>query len=147
MCMIVDTDRMGDFLAVPETPDAAPIHRWLRRGWGNLALSMGGAFASELFRATKQRLLAYSQAGQARIFPGERVADEAHRLQSEGNVRSNDTHVLALARVSGARLLYTGDTALMADFKDGEIIREPRGRIYSGAKNEGLLTRDACRIE
>lgn len=147
MCMIVDTNRLGDFLAKPETPDAAPIHRWLRRGWGNLAFSMGGAFADELYRAAKSRLLEYSRAGQATRFPDEQVEDEARRLKSEGVVRSNDAHVLALAKVSGARLLYSGDADLMADFKDGKILGKPRGKIYSGVKNKRLLTRDACRIE
>lgn len=145
--MIVDTNRMGDFLAEPVTPDSAPIHGWLRKGGGNLVFSIGGPFATELYPAAKRRLLAYSQAGRAKNFPGEEVEDEARRLESAGVVRSNDAHVLALARVSGARLLYSGDAALMADFKDGKILAKPRGRIYSGAKNKGLLTRDACRTE
>ena len=47
--------------------------------------------------------------------------------------RSDDEHVLALAVVSGARLLYTNDTALIADFKNREIIANPRGKVYSTA--------------
>lgn len=147
MCMIVDTNRLGDFLAKPETPDAAPIHQWLRRGWGKLVFSVGGAFATELYPAAKDRLLEYDRGGRAKRFADEEVEDEARRLESAGVVRSNDAHVLALARVSRARLLYSGDVALIADFKDRKIIREPRGKIYSGAKNEGLLTRDACVLE
>lgn len=150
MCMIVDTSRMSDFLTEPKTPDAEPIHRWLQRGWGTLAFSMGAKFASELeerYPKAKTLLLRYWRDGQARGFPDEEVEGEAHRLESEGFLRSNDSHVLALARVSGARLLYCGDRALMADFKDERVLRKPRGRVYSGAKNKRLLTRDACRIE
>ena len=65
-------------------------------------------------------------------------------LQRRGLLQSDDSHVIALARASGARLLYTGDTALIADFKDKRLIDKPRGRIYSGAANSDLLTRSTC---
>ena len=48
---------------------------------------------------------------------------------------SNDQHVLALALVSGARLLYTNDAALIADFKNRQIVANPRGKVYTTAEN------------
>ena len=52
-------------------------------------------------------------------------------IRREGICRSNDEHVLALARVSGARLLFTNDRALQQDFRDREIIGGTRGRVYT----------------
>ena len=49
--------------------------------------------------------------------------------------RSDDEHVLALALVSGARLLYTNDAALIEDFKNRDIVRNPRGAIYTTARS------------
>ncbi len=35
--------------------------------------------------------------------------------------------------------------ALQTDFKDRKILANPRGRIYSGAKNRQLLNSTICR--
>lgn len=85
------------------------------------------------------------KAGRAKLIPATSIRGEVRRLESWNRLRSDDAHVLALARVSGARLLYTGDKALMDDFRDPEIVPRPRGKIYSGAKNARLLTANACR--
>ena len=63
-------------------------------------------------------------------------------------------HVLALALVSGARLLYTNDAALIDDFGNPEIVARPRGKIYTTARNANvtdahrrlLAARDLCRV-
>ena len=52
-------------------------------------------------------------------------------LNREGSCLSNDTHVIALAQTSGARLLYSNDKNLQVDFKDKRLIDEPRGKVYS----------------
>ena len=45
--------------------------------------------------------------------------------------KSDDHHVIALAQLSGARLLYSNDSALHDDFGNKSLIDQPRGRIYS----------------
>ncbi|MDE0458888.1 MAG: hypothetical protein OXI15_16455 [Chromatiales bacterium] len=142
MCIIVDTSRMGDFLADPPGDDAAPIRRWLDTGSGSVVYSTAGKFADEIRGHARQRLLRYSQAGKAKFVPEDRFIDDQNTL--EGQIRSDDPHVLALARATGVRLLYTGDADLIADFKDKAFLDKPRGKIYSGAANANLLTRSAC---
>ena len=44
--------------------------------------------------------------------------------------RSDDPHVLALARVSGARLLFANDGRLIQDFQNNDILRQPPGKVY-----------------
>ena len=44
--------------------------------------------------------------------------------------RSDDPHVLALARVSGARLLFANDGRLIQDFQNNDILRRPPGKVY-----------------
>jgi len=44
---------------------------------------------------------------------------------------SNDHHIIALAIVSGARLLYTNDQKLQKDFCNTNLISNPRGKVYS----------------
>ena len=144
MCLIVDADRMGIFLETPEHEDAKPVHEWLRRGVGRLVYSTGGKFDSELYRRAQELLGTYRRAGRATFVPEDSFRDDVRRLQADVSLRSNDAHVLALARASRARLLYTGDKDLQADFKDGQIISDPRGKIYSRAKNRRLLNANAC---
>lgn len=146
MCIIVDANKLGAFLAEPPGDEAAPIRRWLDRPThaGALVYSTGGKFADELGYNAKRKLADYYQAGRALRVPASRFAHDEAELKASGKLRSDDPHVLALARESGARLLYTGDQALIADFKDPSLVRGPRGRVYSGAANANLLTEHTC---
>lgn len=146
MCIIVDTDRIGRFLADPSDDDSEPVRRWLDRGWGLVVYATEERFRKEIAHSARIRLREYVRAGRAKRIPIEQYGDDVRKLQDSGRLRSNDAHVLALARASGARLLYTGDTKLMDDFRDKALIDKPRGRIYSGAANRKLLTRSTCRM-
>ena len=141
MCIIVDANRLGAFLANPVDADAAPVRDWLDRG-GRIVYSTGGAFAREVGSRARNRLHEYSKAGKAEFVPAARFADDERSLRADANLQSDDPHVLALARATRVRLLYTGDKNLMADFKNPKFI--DGGKIYSRAANKRLLTRSAC---
>ena len=51
---------------------------------------------------------------------------------------SNDQHVILLAVAGDARLLYSNDKDLHADFRSPSIIDNPRGRVYSTLRSGGL---------
>ncbi len=144
MCIIVDANRLGGLLADPADLDVAPIRKWLDEEAGVLVYATGSRFADEIGHRHKRKLADYVRAGRARHIPEERFADDERALEQRRDRRSDDPHVLALARASGARLLCTGDNDLIADFKNKKFIDEPRGRIYSGAGNADLLSRSAC---
>ena len=59
-------------------------------------------------------------------------------LQSRNICKSNDAHVLALAIVSGARLLFTNDQDLQSDFGNRRIISGVRGKIYTTLQNQDV---------
>ena len=56
-------------------------------------------------------------------------------------VQSNDTHVVALALASGARLLYTDDAALRRDFESPAVVPGVPGRIFT-SRPDGRFTAD-----
>ena len=141
MCMIVDANRLGIFLADPVHEDSVPVRRWLDAQGGRIVYSTGGKFAKEVVGKARTKLEAYAQAGKAVFVPPERFEADAGDLAPR--IRSDDPHVLALARVAKVRLLYTGDSDLIDDFKDRSLI-SPRGRVYSRASNSNLLTRSVC---
>lgn len=143
MCIIIDVNVLGKFLADPPDENAAPIHDWLLRRKGKLIYSTGGKFAREIVGKARQRLVEYVRAGLAvEEVRSERLLEEERGLAAE--IKSDDPHVLALARVSGARLLYTGDGDLITDFKTKRFIDRPRGKVYSSAANRTLLSRTRC---
>ena len=118
MCIIVDANRLGDFLADPTKPDSAPIRKWLDGGGGRIVYSTGGELAKEVGNRLRLKLRDYVRAGKANVVPAAEFAAVENHLMPFVNRRFNDAHVLALARATGVRLLYTHDADLMAHFKD-----------------------------
>ena len=94
-----------------------------------------------------------------RIVNRGRVDTRTKELREDQRLKSDDPHVIALAQVSGARLLYTNDEDLQKDFRNKNLINNPAGKIYSTeAENNPnkefryshskLLRRnDLCRVE
>ena len=142
MCIIVDANRLGA-LANRDDADAKPVRDWLARG-GRIVYSTGGAYAREVGCRARDSLLTYDRAGKAKFVPAARFAADERGLRADAGLRSDDPHVLVLARAARVRLLYTGDRNLMADFRNKKFIDRPRGKIYSSAANAGLLTRSVC---
>src|SRR5436853_4523455 len=105
MCVIVDTNEAHRFFQRSPTSDYAPVIRWITTGSGRLRY--GGKLKAELLHIqdAARLLRQWSAAGRAADEGDERVAAEERRVDALGVCRSNDLHVIALARVSGARVL------------------------------------------
>ena len=43
---------------------------------------------------------------------------------------SNDFHIIALAQLAGARMLYSRDRELHQDFRNSKLVDRPRGKVY-----------------
>jgi len=139
MRIIIDANRPGIFLSSPQDENVAPIHEWLNRRHGFLVYSTGAEFANEIGAKARKQLQGYVQAGSAKLISSSELEADKQYLQRDSNVKSDDHHILALARVSGSRLLYTCDKNLKTDFKNKSLIDTPRGKIYSGKQNEKEL--------
>ena len=59
------------------------------------------------------------------------MEERSAKLRNSSACVSDDEHVIALAQVSGARLLFSNDAELHKDFKSKELIVQPRGKVYS----------------
>jgi len=139
VCLIVDANLASAVFAGSPESDFAPILDWLNERDG--CLVYGGYLATELARMEKPRryLLALLRAGRARQVPDEQVAEEQATVSATGLCRSNDPHVVALARVSGARTLCTHDRDLQRDFRNPQLLSKPRGSIYQRQDHARLL--------
>ena len=153
MCAIVDANVASEVFGSDRPPAGKRFFDWLSSPRGQLVV--GGKLREELARDRRfvQWLKSALRNGRARSVTDDAVDAHATGLRKEGACKSNDLHVIALALVSGARLLYTNDTALIDDFGNPEIVARPRGKVYTTARNAHvtdahrrlLAARDLCR--
>ena len=139
MCAIVDANVGGDVFGERSTAAGSYFRDWLSKGKGKLVV--GGLLLDELSSSLRFRRWYEENVLAGRVIQPSRSDIEDHevRIRMRGNHRSDDEHVLALASASGARLLFTKDSALMDDFRDAEILSQP-GRIYTTHRSEAVTS-------
>jgi hypothetical protein len=139
MCLIVDANLAGLVFRSPPDPDFVPVLDWLLERDG--CLIVGGHLGTELALVEKAQrfLIALLRAGRAKRIPDAAVSQEEATVLETGHCESNDAHVIALARVSGARTLCTHDKTLQRDFRNPRLIAKPRGSVYQRRAHARLL--------
>lgn len=146
MCLIVDANAASAVFS-PDPP----------KGYAGVGLAIltnqvgmvvGGRLKDELRRVDGSRnaMVQLVRAGKLLSVDDETVNQEESVVQAMAP-KSDDPHVLALARVSGARLLVTSDAALKDDFKDRRFVSGPRGKVCTpGTRSPAkLLAGVKCR--
>ena len=132
MCAIIDASVTFEVFGKKQTEAGKRFRNWLDGGRGRLVvggknleeLTRNGNFA-RWFREERRR------GDRVRQPRNEIISERQQALVGDGLPTSDDEHVLALALVSGARLLYSNDRRLKNDFLNTEIVREPEGRVYT----------------
>jgi hypothetical protein len=144
MCVIIDTNLAFRIFTSAPADDFRPVFDWLHAPDKNGCLVFGGKLFKELSNrtASARYLLALFRAGRAHQIPDARVEDEENQVTCSGFCKSDDPHVVALARVSGARTLCSHGQALHQDFRNHRLIAKPRGRVYQNAMHTHLLRHD-----
>ena len=131
MCAILDVNVAHEVLGDNRPPAGEGFFKWIDSGKGKLIV--GGKLREELYMAgIGEWLQQATVAGNVRSVDDRKVDKEARDLQNQGSCQSNDHHVIALARVGGARLLYSNDKKLHEDFGNRELI--DNGKIYTTRK-------------
>lgn len=106
---------------------------------GKLPLVVGGSQYVRELKACNPRVWNWiaelQRSGKLTVIDNTGVDFREGTLKQEREAcESNDHHILALALVSKARLLYTNDMDLIKDFGNKELIDSPRGKVYSTAR-------------
>lgn len=149
MCAIVDANRWHEVFSPKRTAAGAAFHKWLssKRGFAVLGGKLKREIASGMERMRQVQGLVHN--GMVVQAPDAEVDDETERIERSGGFASDDPHILALAKVSGARLLYTNDRDLQDDFKNAGFVVD--GKIYSTLettkhtrRQRDLLKRQVC---
>lgn len=132
MCAIIDINAAAQ--ALGGTPSDAARKFLDSIESKKMKLVIGGAKYNEEIKKN-YRIISYFRMGRLRGYV-RLVNDEKVDLAAATMIRnnccvSNDEHIIALAQVSGARLLYSNDTSLGKDFKNPTLVGGTRGRIYT----------------
>ena len=134
MCAIVDVNVVHQGLGRDRTDAGKFFFDWLLNG-GVLVVG-GSKFESEIRRDSKFLMFVNERRQSGKVRQGikrDEVDVEQNRLIGRNICESDDEHILALARVSDTRILFTNDDALQNDFRSPNIINNPRGQIYTTA--------------
>jgi hypothetical protein len=92
-----------------------------------MCVCIGGRLTVELSRTKLAKLLEeWVRSGQAMRCRDDEVSALEAELADE--TESDDPHIVALARLSGCRLLFTDDAALICDFKNTTLV-SPKGKV------------------
>ena len=138
MCAIVDADKSGEIVAPKPIPAARAFKEFMIAG--PCCLVVGGSrLRGELGRGfstpdrAKQTTITewvaqIQQAGRLRSEDDVKVDRKAKEIKELNLCKSKDWHIIALAQISGARLLYSADDDLRQDFADTRLINNPRGK-------------------
>ena len=137
MCAIVDASVADDIFGQTRTPAGVEFFKWLESGPGRMV--SGGKLHQELKRRRGFRLWEREArlAGRLTILNPDAVDERTARLETHGTLRSNDHHVIAVAQLSGARLLCARDKPLHADFKTKDLIDNPTGKVFTTRQPDG----------
>ena len=155
MCAILDANVVGEVFQGDQERAGGKFLDWVINGRGHLVA--GGELLAELrkglasFKQWERELM---RSGKLRVVRANQVDGRAGELRSENRCVSDDTHIIALAQVSGARLLYSNDKDLHQDFTYPILIKKPRGKVYSTVTSKDYLEshrqllnrRDLCQI-
>jgi|SRR5215471_10945732 len=142
MCIIIDINIAERIVLRTEDADFKELSECL---WGRRRPLVRMAYGGDLLREYQANgrlmaaLEALDRAGRAVKYPEESLRQETKSVKLLGLCRSNDHHIIALARVSQTRLLCSRDRDLCADFKNKRLLDKPRGKIYKNGSHMNLL--------
>lgn len=143
MCLIIDNDVAHKvFTSTGEDTDSdfeCIADCLFGRRKPRAEMVCGGELTDEYLSNSRMRkvLVELDRSGRIESIPDKKIREEKKDI-GESCV-SNDEHIIAIARISGARILCSHDQDLHSDFRNPELISNPRGNIYQDSSHEHLL--------
>jgi len=130
VCAILDNNVVHQVFGTNCPAAGKEFFKWINSGSGQLVV--GGKLSKELKDQRFKNWFGEAiKSGRAKRFNDQEINDRTARLAESGTCKSDDPHIIALAQVSQARLLYSNDHDLQQDFTNKALIDKPRGKVYS----------------
>ena len=136
MCLIIDANFVHKVHPDSDV-DGKPLIEAMFAGQARLVY--GGRITQEYAPRFRSWIRILDGAGRAHKEDDKEVEKATEILVNAGTCSSDDEHIIALAQVSGARLLCSCDQDLHTDFRDPQLISKPRGNVYQTARHRDLI--------
>lgn len=140
MCLIIDANCAAETLTSSPSTAFAPVMSAILHK--NAVMAMGGKKLREEYQRLAKVwrfIVLLDRAGKVAVCSDAAVDALHEELQNSGLLQSDDPHIIALAKVSGARLLCSKDQNLHKDFRSAKLISGPRGSVYQNESHAPLL--------
>lgn len=140
MCLIVDANCAVETLCANPSKAFGPVNQALIKK--NAVMVMGGTkLRNEYMKlaAVWRFIVSLDRAGKAVACSDAAVDALQKKLEDSGTLQSDDPHIIALAIISGARLLCSKDKNLHKDFRSQKLIKDPRGNVYQKESHKPLI--------
>ena len=142
MCAIIDADVTTEIVGGNRTKAGIGFLDWIINGKGQLIY--GGSRQLEEYQRVPgfaELVEELNRKSLAKRLNKSVVDALAAKLVNQHTLKAKekDSHILALALISGARMLFSNDKALHHDFKNTSII-SPKGKVFS--TNDKSYTND-----
>ena len=142
MCLIVDTNVAHRILLRRDDPDFKDVHeRLFAVSKPSATLVYGGKLARE-YAATdsiRRIVVRLDRTGGAVRISDDLIEQETASAVASGFCKSDDEHIIGLARAANVRLLCSHDQDLHADFTNRALLSNPRGKVYQNRRHRPLL--------
>ena len=139
MCAIVDANVVHEVFGSNLPPAGMRFFDWIEKG--SQRFVVGGKQLEEIEQGSegfREWASEAAEAGKMRVVNKDKVDARTKDIENNGGYESDDPHILALAQLSDARLLYSNDGALQEDFGNKDLIDRPRGKVYSTRENKNF---------
>lgn len=138
MCLILDANCLHKIFPSADN-DFLPIFDAITSG--KAKVTYGGTKLLEEYKridSAWRMIVQLDKAGRARKVDSSAVDAQENSLRGAGQLHSDDPHIIALALISGVRLLCSHDRNLHADFTNPQLL-QPRGSIYQDSSHKNLI--------
>ena len=140
MCIILDVNMLSRFKKHADE-DMRHVWNWLQKKNSKIAYSTTQKFKDEWKRGGGDSLMRELERNKKlKLVSNQDVLIEQSEV--EGKIESNDSHIIALARVAQVKVLVSQDKELINDFTNRELVA--RGKVYQRAEHAHLLNRLRC---
>ena len=137
MCLILDANKFGSFFD-QENVSMQPVRDWHNKGKNSFVCSLTKKLRKELASDSRMEksFPEWVSNGKMLIVNKQEVEEEEINLKNSSSItlKSDDGHIIALARVAKVKLLISADQDLHEDFKS--IVK---GSIYQDESHKHLL--------
>lgn len=148
MCLIIDVNVAHRVFGSNNDSDFKAVHDALFGRVRKARVVIGGKLAREYQKSSTLRrvYLQLERRGRGRKVNDDLVDRETQAVANLAICKSNDHHVIALARVGHIRLLCTHDRCLVQDFTNPLLVSNPRGKVYQKSNHRSLIGRYCRRL-